>query len=237
MLRTLICLSLLLPIALLTGCGKSDNVPTAVRRAENTTSSPAGVPPQPEEDTKEFNVGDAESSIELVLEVDPESKQAGVSEEPILTAKKTVSQSTATVKEPVPASLWVRIHVQPHATFIERTVVVRGVLERDGQAIAAFQTVLGKYALERDLGDGSKRPQVFRVDILKDLPQRPASMLCFARAEILLAPKGTDEASIDPATLQADPADVSAKISNPLRVNFPAAAAAAAPAAPAPAAQ
>lgn len=206
---------ILLAIALLgvfAGCQKKETVPDAVKRADEGLDGGSGSTSTTM--SKEFNVGDAETSIELVLELDPASASDSVKEEQVLTAKKTLSQAAVTVSGPAPGELWVRIRIKPNQPFVERTVVLRGVLTRDNAPIAQFQTVLGKYSLQ----DEPEHPKVFRVNVLDGLSAVPETMLLFAKAEVLLAPKGTDEATIDPATLAADQGDTSAKISNPLRI-------------------
>ncbi len=218
----------------LAGCQKQESVPDAVKRADS--GKDGATPANTTTLSKEFNVGDAETSVELVLELDPASASDAVKEERLLTAKKTLSQANVSVSTPMMTELWVRIRVRPSQPFIERTAVLRGVLTRDDKPIAQFQTVLGKYALQ----DEPENPKVFRVNVLADLPVLPSTMLLFAKAEILLAPKGTDDATIDPATLTAEQGDTSAKISNPLRVTVNAAPAITTPAAeavPAPAAE
>lgn len=195
------------------GCQKQSSVPAAVEQAEKGGGTATSTPETAL--SKEFNVGDAETSVELVLELDPASASDSVKETTVLTAKKSVSQSNVTVATPFPGELWVRIRVRPSKPFIERTAVLRGVLTRDDTAIAQFNVVLGKYALEND----PAQPKLFRVNVLADLPALPDTMLLVAKAEILLAPKGTDEATIDPLTLTADQGDTSAKLSNPLRIS------------------
>lgn len=208
---------LLLAVVLLgvfAGCQKREAVPDAVKRVDSGQDTGGG--DSSTTLSKEFNVGDAETSIELVLELDPASAGDTVKEERILTAKKSLSQANVTVSPPAPGELWVRIRIRPNQPFVERTVVLRGVLTRDDKPIAQFQTVLGKYALQ----DEPEHPKVFRVNVLDGLAALPETMLLFAKAEVLLAPKGTDEAAVDPATLVADQGDTSAKISNPLRISL-----------------
>lgn len=204
----------------------SDGVPKAVRDAET------GAPKQRQnsfDDTgKIFNVGDAETSIELTLELDPASEGAGAKQESVLNAKKQLSEATVNVSDAGVQELWVRIRVRSREPFDKRVVVLRGVLERDGQAVAGFQTVLGAFVTElaADPAAAAKEwPREFRVNVLQGVANRPASMLLYAKTEVLLAPEGAKENEIDPATVVADPSEISAKISNPLRINFPAAAA------------
>lgn len=206
--------ALLAAVLVLGACQKQgDSVPKAVEQADVGGAAAPGI------DTtlsKEFNVGDAETSIELIMELDPASTTDSITEEKVLTARKSLSQALVKVQGTPPAELWVRVRVRAGAPFIERTVVLRGAITRDEQPIAGFQTVLGKYALE----DDPAQPKIFRVNVLDGLPEAPATMLLYAKAEVLLAPKGTDEAAVDPATLTADPGDISAKLSNPLRIEF-----------------
>ena len=212
----------------LSACGKKDTAePAFVAKAER---GGGGTPAAAPEAKDEFNVGDAETGFNLILELDPESKSDQVKEDRIVSSKKILSEETVTVSDPALQHLWVRIQVQPTQNYTKRVAVLRGVLERDGQPIASFQTVLGKTALQPAMLGDTHSPKEFRVDVLGGLASRPATTLLLAKTEVLLAPKGADEAVVDPATLKADPGDVSAKISNPVRVNF-----AAAPAAPAPA--
>lgn len=202
---------------------QSDGVPKAVRDAEK------GAPKQRQnafDDTgKEFNVGDAETSIELTLELDPASESALVKQERVLNVKKQLSEASVKVEDAGLKELWVRIRVRSREPFDKRIVVLRGVLERDGQPVAGFQTVLGAYVTElaEDPAAAAKEwPREFRVNVLQGVASLPATMLLHAKAEVLLAPVGAKESEIDPATVVADPSDISAKISNPLRVNFPA---------------
>lgn len=195
----------------LSACGpKEEAVPKAVERAESGKDSGGAAAL-----TTGFNVGDAETSIELNLELDPAMAAApGVKEDRVLNAKKQLSQSTVTVTTPGLKELWVKLRVRPSRPFIERPVVLRGVIERDNQPLASFQVKLGKYAMEND----PDNPKEFRVNLLADLPTLPASMLVFAKAEVLLLPTGTDEATIDVPNVTVEEGDISAKISNPLRV-------------------
>lgn len=228
----------LMLVGLFAACQKKDSAePAFVREAEKSAgkaASTAGADGLP----KEYNVGDAESGFTLNLELDPESQGAMVTEEKTMTSKKTLSISTVTVTDPNLQHLWVRVRIAPLERYTKRVVALRGALERDSQPIAGFQTVLGKYCLEKPTPGVNLPPKEFRVDVLAGLTERPKTMLVLAKTEVLLAPKGSDEAVVDPATLKADPAETSAKISNPLRINFAAAPAAAAPSptpAPAPA--
>lgn len=214
--RSIWCLVAVVAISMgLAACQKPESgVPKGVAKAE-MEMGPGGMPTRTEDVAPEFTVGDAETSIQLILELDAESVAENVKEEKVLTAKKLLSQSNVSVTPPAPASLWVRLRIKPIQPFVERAVVLRGVIERDGQPMASFNTVLGKYAME----DEPNRPKLFRIDALKDLPSLPSSVLLFARAEVLLAPEGANEDTIDPATMAAAPGDVSVVISNPLRVN------------------
>ena len=229
------CVLVLLLAGVLPACGKKESAePAFVREAEKSSGKAAstdggdGLP-------KEYNVGDAESGFTLNLELDPESQGATVTEQKIMTSKKTLSEATVTVTDPNLQHLWLRVRIAPSERYTKRVVALRGALERDGQPIAGFQTVLGKYCLEKPTPGVNLPPKEFRVDVLEGLKERPKTMLLLAKTEVLLAPKGSDEAVVNPATLQADPADTSAKISNPLRINFEAAPAAAAAPAPTPA--
>jgi hypothetical protein len=195
----------------LSACGRQEAaVPKAVEVAESGKGADASAPL-----TTGFNVGDAETSIELNLELDPVTAAvAGVKEDRVLNAKRQLSQSSVTVTTPGLKEFWVKLRVRPARPFIERPVVLRGVIERDNQPLASFQVKLGKYAMEED----PDSPKEFRVNLLADLPTMPASMLVFAKAEVLLLPTGTDEATIDVANVTVAEGDISAKISNPLRV-------------------
>jgi len=241
MLQRVILSGVLIVLALgLPACSQQEAVPKAVQQAESGKGSATSNGPA----VTEFNVGDAETSIELILELDPASAAPEVKEERVLNAKRQLNQSNVTISKFGVSELWARIRIHPTKSFEGRVVVLRGVLERDNQPIASFQTLLGKYATE----DDPAHPKVFRVNVAEGLPTLPNSMLLFARAEVLLLPLGTPEEGVDLANVTVEQGDLSAKISNPLRVTLqlpppsplaiPAPAAEAAPAAtPAPAAE
>lgn len=210
--RLLLSLFVLALGAAFSACSRPETVPKAVQEAESGKGSSGSALI-----SSEFNVGDAETSIELYLELDPDTALLpNVKEDRILNAKHQLSQSNVTLDAATQKEFWVRIRIRPTKPFVERPVVLRGVLERDGQPIVSFQTVLGKYATE----DDPDHPKVFRVNVLDGLAAPPASMLLFARAEVLLMPAGTDEKTIDTANATADQGDISAKISNPMRITL-----------------
>jgi len=182
--------------------------------------TPPSATPLPRKEEKSLDIGDADAAIQVLLRLAPEAITPLVREETVVDARKNLNRVEVTSNDPGLATLPVIITVRTNTPFVERPVVVRGILERDGTPIASFTTVLGAYAMEQDPGTGIVRPREFKVDVLANLPEVPDSMLLNARADLLMLLPGTDESTIDPLTAIAEPGFATGKLSNPLRVTF-----------------
>ncbi len=165
------------------------------------------------------DIGDIESGTTIIGTIAEESRGASVQVEDMTTQRGDITMVTATVSPPYPPELWVRFQIKTRsgASAIKRLVAVRGKMVRDEQPIAMLQTMLGG---PDDPKAGTDRPTEFKVDVLSGLAAPPNSMLVYAEADLLLLPKDTDPAGIDPATANVDPGDSATIRSNPVRINF-----------------
>lgn len=157
------------------------------------------------------DVGDAEAALKITLTI-PQPVPANFGVEELKDARGNLDMVTANVAPPYPQKFDVALTVKSSKPFVERPLLVRLSVLRDGQAIES-QTVTVS-------GDATKNPFSYTFDALKGLTSAPATMLLHAQAEIIMLPEGTDVASIDPATVSGTPETTGSRVSNPLRINF-----------------
>jgi len=165
------------------------------------------------------DIGDIESGTMIIGTIAEESRGAPVQVEDMTTVRGDITMSTATVSSPYPPELWVRFQIKsrPGSNIEKRLVAVRGKLIRDEQPIETLQTILG--GSPEDTA-GANRPTEFKVNVLSGLATLPSTMLVYAEADLLLLPKGTDPAVVDPAPVSVDSRDTATIRSNPVRLNF-----------------
>lgn len=203
----------------LSGCGEEKiSVPPA-------STDPSGGKSPVVTETEKMDVGDAEAkvSLEMTLEGGPFPT---IAVEELRNAKQRLNSVTLNVSGPKPAELLVKVALVTTDNFAARPVAVRGSVFREivkgsREEILTFQTVIdGHSAAHRRLADGSGHPVDFRVDALKGLTELPPTMLISATAEVIMAPTGTDSATMDPATFTGPPEDTGNLLGNPFRINY-----------------
>ncbi|MBW7863531.1 MAG: hypothetical protein GX580_00910 [Candidatus Hydrogenedens sp.] len=167
------------------------------------------------------DVGDVESSIVFSATATPGILPEQVSVDEMMTARGRMAMCTITVRPPYPASLMVRLTLEPQREFADTPVVLRGHAYRDEAPLSpGLATVIGANA-----PPPSAAPQMpvtwqrtFDVDVMQGLATPPDSMLVVGRLDAYLTSPGTPENSLDPAT--AESAKKTQLLSSPVRINF-----------------
>jgi hypothetical protein len=190
--------------------------------APKTAAPPASVLADPAA-AHVTDIGDVEADLRIEATVADESLGAQVTAAEDRTVRNTLTMTTATVPPPPPAQLWLRFRVAPgkNVNYARHPVVVRGRILRDNVPLDTFSTVLGAYLhAQQTVAVGTVRPLDFKVDVLQGLAAPPPTMLVHGQAELILLPEGTDEATLDPATVTAEAGNQTTVLSNPVRINF-----------------
>lgn len=170
-----------------------------------------GVPLQKAEQ-HQTDIGDIEAALEMEAMLADQSAMPNVKEDKLINAKKVLDMSTITVTEPAPSELFVSFQTKARGLSQDTPVVVRGKVMRDKEELDTFSFMMA--------GGAAGSRNEFKVNVLKGLAPPPQTMLLNATAEVLLLPKGTDPAGVDPATVQVPDSDTGSILSNPVRINF-----------------
>lgn len=189
----------------------------------------AAAPAEAAATSNKVDIGTVEQSVSIELTIAEVDLPEGVKLEELRTPRRELTMVTATVPAPVPSQLIVSATVRSTTAFIQRPVAGRATIYREQglggpgatpEPLGTFNFVLGRYANVTQLPDGTPRrlPET-QVDAFAGLKPPPDTMLLYAKAELIYLPEGTDEASVDPATATALPAETTMRMSNPLRVN------------------
>jgi hypothetical protein len=211
----------LMALALLAACDAKPRqapLPKAAAPAESGTRS------------DKVDIGTVEQSVTIELSIAEVDLPQGVALEELRTPRRELTMVTASVPAPAPSQLIVSATVRSSTAFIQRPVAGRATIYREQglggpgttpEPLGTFNFVLGRYANVTQLPDGTPRrlPET-QVDAFAGLQTPPDTMLLYAKAELIYLPEGTDEASVDPATATAAPADTTMRMSNPLRINI-----------------
>jgi hypothetical protein len=218
-------LALVLTLSLLAGCTAEqtgDRPPTmAGTGMADTRQGEEEVGRSPELK----DIGDAEQLSRIAATLAERSQSPLVEEKTMESPREEIVLSTVQVEQPFPAELWIKFSNRATQSFETQPIVVRARVFRDNEEIGQYQTVLGKYATGwQQAVDTPQLPLEFEFDVLAGLPALPDTMLVHVEAELSLMPPGTDEATLDPATATAAVDLVTVKRSNPVRINFGAAA-------------
>jgi hypothetical protein len=169
------------------------------------------------------DIGDVEASIRIEGFMAEPDIPAGVTVDSLETPRQTLSLCTIEVSGSATGALWLTFQVVPGRFFDGQPLAVRGaVLREQGMPAEPAESIHEFQALFAQSGDQSSFPEplVFRVNALEGLDTRPETMLLHATMEVLLLPKETDTATVDPATVSTDPNRTSNMLSNPIRINF-----------------
>lgn len=164
-----------------------------------------------------FGVGDVETSLRLRVTLNAQSRGPNVRSQEDLSAKQEILRTTVDIYDPLPEELWATFELSCYADFPGHAAVVRVAMfsqpgDADPVEIGRFNVVLGDNARDRTT--------TVKANALEPLPQRPDTLLVYAKADIILF-MNTEEDAVDPETATTDnPAMRAALLSNPMRVNF-----------------
>ncbi|HNY86140.1 MAG TPA: hypothetical protein P5069_15560 [Candidatus Hydrogenedentes bacterium] len=166
-----------------------------------------------------IDIGDVESSIAVSATVPREGLPPQVTVEEMTTARERLALCTVTVRPPYPASLTLRMTLEPQRGFAERPVVLRGAVHRDDTPLSpALETVVGASGTATPAAPAAARPLTVDVDLMQGLSAPPETLLAVGKLDAFLMDAGTPEAGLDPATATSSSRTVLQ--SNPVRVNF-----------------
>lgn len=217
--RLIVFLVLAACVLLPAGCSQGGEPPSA--EPKRADAPPAAQPQAPEAapGPAVIDIGDVESSIVVKATVPPDGLPPQVTVEEMETARGRLALCTVTVRPPYPASLTLRMTLEPQRGFAERPVVLRGAVHRDDAPLSpALETVVGAGGSAVPAAPVAARPQQVEVDLMQGLSPVPDTMLVVGKLDAFLMDAGAPEAGLDPAT--ATSASRTVLQSNPVRVNF-----------------
>jgi len=188
----------------------------------------------PEAADIEVTAGDVEQKIYTNATIMEPDRGPTVKVDEVADARGRINLVTVDVYRPYPEQLPVTFRTVSMRNWMDTPVAIRGKVVAEGrpETFAETLVVYGKEAARNDLET--------KVDLMQALPEPPDTLLLLWKADAVLLPRGTDEATVDPATATASEERTTQLMSNAVRVNFhdepaPGAGESAAPA-PAPAA-
>jgi hypothetical protein len=207
---------------LMAGCGSpkpkaatkpdSGSRSAALRADDPFRERPAGI----------YDMGDAEFSITSTLTLAQEAPAEWTVRE-LRDNKGNVALVTADIKGAAPESVEVLCTLTCAQNFATSPVIVRGrvLREVDGaeQALGEFSAVAGANAIEWPIREGQE-PTAWAFNAVEGLTALPRTMLLKVQLTLLMTPLNTDEASIDPDTMEVPSDRQAIEFSNPMRLNF-----------------
>lgn len=217
--RLIVFLALAACVLLPVGCSQGGTPPSA--EPKPAAAPPAASPQAPDAAPVPagIDIGDVESSIVVAATVPSEGLPPQVTVEEMETARSRLALCTVTVRPPYPASLTLRMTLEPQRGFEERPVVLRGAVYRDDAPLSpALETVVGAKGPAAPVAPAAARPLTVEVDLMQGLTPVPDTMLVVGKLDAFLMDAGAPEAGLDPAT--ATSASRTVLQSNPVRVNF-----------------
>jgi hypothetical protein len=164
-----------------------------------------------------ITVGDVEARIHMDATVDAAARGPNMAVEELEDYRQGFNYVTITVSPPYPAQLAITFKTVPHIGFAEQPYVLRTTVFRDKNVIATFNNVIVSDPPASELAPPS-RVNVFNV--LEGLTATPDTLLVRAQSEIVLYPKGTDAATIDPKAPAPGTGPTGVLLSNPVRITF-----------------
>lgn len=168
-----------------------------------------------------LTIGDVEGKVFMTANIAQDSLASNINVEELISRNERVHLRTITITEPFPQSLVCEFHLISEQNFPDNPVAIRGRILRDEDEIGSFVAVLGEHAVRRMVLDVEALPSLkFHFDVLENLDAIPDTMLVVAEMEAMLTPTGTDESTLDPATVQVSSANRNIIRSNPIRINF-----------------
>jgi len=160
---------------------------------------------------RDIDIGDVEFYLKLEATLPPGFSSPNISENQMRNKRDWLDLTTITVESPAPEKLDIRFALRGN-NFPGDVIVARFNILREQEIIGTCQTVI--------TGE-SKSPFIEQtVDVFAGLTQLPDTLLIHARGELVLMPKGTDPASIDPKTATGSADNTGAILSNPVRINI-----------------
>jgi len=196
----------------------------ACQKPESTPAGSSPSPVSPAADpalaasavVPEYNLGDVDVAILPELSMSERSRSQHIQYTEMRSPlRKELKMANATVKQPLPAELWVRAGiVSPRGLRDTDAVLVRVTLTIDSQQepIATQAYVFSGKTL-------TKTPESFETDLVPYLKSLPESVLVLAKVNVVWFPN-TDPATITPETADDSKGQTLEKLSNPLRIDF-----------------
>lgn len=169
------------------------------------------------------DIGDVEAELRIEGFLVDTDTPAGVQAEYLETPKQTISLCTIEVSPPHPPELWLTFRVFPARYFDGQALAVRGIVFREqGMPAEEAETIETFYALLAIPSDHLPIPEPYmiRVNAFSGLESLPVTMLIHAEMEVLLLPRDTDAAEVNPATVVVDAGRTTGMLSNPIRINI-----------------
>jgi len=158
------------------------------------------------------DIGDIEAMLKIDAVLADKSKADNTKVEPLVNLKNQLDMETVTVHSPFPSELWASIVVHATNGFVLAPVLLRVKIMRDKEELVTVAAVLG--------ADAAMKPYQYDFNMLQGMTGTPSSFLISAQAEVIMLPKGTDPAHVDPTTVKTTPETTGAILSNPIRVTF-----------------
>ena len=210
----------------LAGCGGQESAAPTSSAEPAEPAATSTEPAVPVAGPRELNIGDIEAEVKFEVRLDADVAPAGVTSEELSSQKQKLNLVTVTVEGARPAELWLRIDLSTQLEFPERPVAARGRLIREVEAgvketLFTFETIFDDNASARRRREGGDfPPQNFRAEVMQGLSEMPETMLLYGEMDVVIMPKGTDPATLDPATARHTPESEGLLLSNPVRINY-----------------
>ena len=202
---------MILILVLAVAVGACNKTPTSGEGSDPGGGDGAAVPAGRE--ILEDNIGDVEQAIHVAVEVAQKSQGVNVKATPLIDQMQRMNFLTLDVSPPPPKELWLNLKVKTRRAFPENPALLHIIIKDGDRELGRFSSVVGK----------SQTPSVsdYEFNVLEGVPALPETMLVNIVVDAMLMPKGTDEATIDPATATVKPQRRStATATPPVRINF-----------------
>lgn len=172
---------------------------------DNTPLSTPGL------ETIEFGIGDVETTIDVVLTVDPETDQTNVTFQEFLTRKKEIAKVEVHVSKPYPDKLLLKLAIRCFDEFPEHAVQVLPHIFVGGKDVLSYGLIFG-------INAHRERP-TFSFDIMEHLEEYPPRVIVHAETYMNLF-MDTDMSDITVETPLADPRNTIRKLTSPVIIFF-----------------
>ena len=168
----------------------------------------------------ELDMGDIETNVFIEMRLDAASAPDGVSTQELVDRRYRITLQTVSAPLSAPVPLAFDVQIGARENLSETPLVMRLALVREW---ADSETERREVVIERNMllpAEGLYQMTDAPFDVLAGLEALPESMLAYIQAELLLMPKGTDPAEVDPETAEVSEERQGVLRSNPVRINF-----------------